>query len=104
MLVLLMDRSVTWGWSQQVCAEVHRPPATIQSGSSVHGIRAVWDVPNAALDFPLPWPPIHGTIHVSHLGHCASHGCVRLLAENAAILFSLVKQEEIEHTRVVVEH
>lgn len=47
---------------------------------------------------------IHGTIYASRLGHRASHGCVRLLPENAAILFSLVEQEGIENTRIVVEH
>jgi lipoprotein-anchoring transpeptidase ErfK/SrfK len=47
---------------------------------------------------------IHGTIHVSRLGHRASHGCVRLLPTNAAILFSLVEKEGLANTRIVVEH
>jgi lipoprotein-anchoring transpeptidase ErfK/SrfK len=46
---------------------------------------------------------IHGTMYVSRLGTRASHGCVRLLPANAAILFSLVEQEGAANTRIVIE-
>lgn len=36
---------------------------------------------------------IHGTNEVRHLGHPASHGCVRLAPGNAAKLYSMVKAE-----------
>ena len=36
---------------------------------------------------------IHGTEAVGHLGHTASHGCVRLDPRNAATLFRLVRAE-----------
>lgn len=36
---------------------------------------------------------IHGTNEVRHLGHPASHGCIRLAPGNAAKLFNLVKAE-----------
>ena len=36
---------------------------------------------------------IHGTNEVSHLGHAASHGCVRLAPSNATKLFNMVKAE-----------
>ena len=36
---------------------------------------------------------IHGTNEVRHLGHPASHGCVRLAPQNATKLFNLVKAE-----------
>ena len=36
---------------------------------------------------------IHGTGAVGHLGHPASHGCIRLAPENAARLFSMVEKE-----------
>jgi hypothetical protein len=36
---------------------------------------------------------IHGTGAVGHLGHTASHGCIRLAPENAAALYEMVKQE-----------
>ncbi|HJE25862.1 MAG TPA: L,D-transpeptidase [Methylorubrum populi] len=46
---------------------------------------------------------IHGTTHTRRLGHAASHGCVRLSQRNAATLFTLVKQQTMARTRVVVE-
>lgn len=36
---------------------------------------------------------IHGSYEVSHLGHPASHGCVRISPTNAAKLYGLVKAE-----------
>ena len=36
---------------------------------------------------------IHGTNEVRHLGHPASHGCIRLAPGNATKLFNLVKAE-----------
>ena len=36
---------------------------------------------------------IHGTTAVGALGHVASHGCVRLAPENAAVLYNLVEHE-----------
>jgi len=44
---------------------------------------------------------IHGSYEISHLGRPASHGCIRLHPENAAILFALVKNN-MKDTRIVV--
>ena len=45
---------------------------------------------------------IHGTDHVRNLGRPASHGCVRLDRQNAATLFSLVRQTGMANVRVVL--
>jgi lipoprotein-anchoring transpeptidase ErfK/SrfK len=45
---------------------------------------------------------IHGTLEVENLGRPASHGCVRLAPENAAILYELVKQNGLANTQVVL--
>ena len=44
---------------------------------------------------------IHGSYEVDYLGQPASHGCIRLHPDNAAILFALVK-EHMKDTRIVV--
>ena len=44
---------------------------------------------------------IHGSYEVSRLGRPASHGCIRLHPNNAAILYRLV-QERVGDTRIVV--
>jgi hypothetical protein len=44
---------------------------------------------------------IHGSYEISRLGRPASHGCIRLHPENAALLFALVK-ERVGDTTIVV--
>jgi hypothetical protein len=58
---------------------------------------------------PMPWAvffhrgyAMHATSEVSNLGRVASHGCVRLRADNAATLYSLVRRQGIANTRIVV--
>lgn len=58
---------------------------------------------------PMPWAvffhrgyAVHGTMEAYNLGHAASHGCVRLRPDNAAILYSLVRREGLANTKVVV--
>ena len=46
---------------------------------------------------------IHGTEHVSRLGAPASHGCVRLHPDNAAVLFALVQKEGMANTRIHIQ-
>ena len=45
---------------------------------------------------------IHGTYETAYLGRPVSHGCVRLLPSNATVLFSLVQEEGISATTIVV--
>jgi lipoprotein-anchoring transpeptidase ErfK/SrfK len=45
---------------------------------------------------------IHGSYEIARLGGPASHGCVRLHPAAAAVLFSLVRQEGMRHTTIVV--
>jgi hypothetical protein len=45
---------------------------------------------------------IHGSYEVKRIGSPASHGCVRLAPENAAILFNLVKADGVLNTQVVL--
>ena len=45
---------------------------------------------------------VHATMEAHNLGHVASHGCVRLRPDNAAILYSLVRRQGMANTKVVV--
>ncbi len=45
---------------------------------------------------------IHGTDQIKRLGQPASHGCVRLHPDNAAILFGMVKAEGMQNMRVEI--
>jgi hypothetical protein len=52
--------------------------------------------------FDLKGHAIHGFNDVPQLGMAVSHGCVRLSPANAAVLFSLVKQEGMANTTVEI--
>ncbi len=58
---------------------------------------------------PMPWSiffhggyAIHGTTDVKHLGHVASHGCVRLDPRDAKALYDLVQEYGMGNTKVVL--
>ena len=58
---------------------------------------------------PMPWAmffhrgyAVHATMEAYNLGHVASHGCVRLRPDNAAILYSLMRRQGLNNTKVVV--
>jgi lipoprotein-anchoring transpeptidase ErfK/SrfK len=58
---------------------------------------------------PMPWSiffyggyAIHGTTDLKHLGHVASHGCVRLDPKNAKLLFDLVQSVGLANTKVTL--
>jgi lipoprotein-anchoring transpeptidase ErfK/SrfK len=45
---------------------------------------------------------IHATEAVGHLGHVASHGCVRLAPQNAELFFDMVKTYGKWNTKIVI--
>lgn len=45
---------------------------------------------------------VHGTDQLSRLGSRASHGCVRLHPDNAALLFSLAQSVGLDNMTVVI--
>ena len=46
---------------------------------------------------------IHGSYDIARLGGPASHGCIRLHPDDAAILFDLVHRQGMRNTTIVVE-
>jgi L,D-transpeptidase catalytic domain len=62
-------------------------------------------------DAPMPYSmfftgrghAIHGSYHIKRLGTRASHGCIRLAPENAAILFGLVSKAGYKNTTIAVK-
>ncbi|QKP78844.1 L,D-transpeptidase [Methyloligella sp. GL2] len=45
---------------------------------------------------------IHGTMDQRYMGRAASHGCVRLMPANAAVLYDLVKEQGMTNTSVSI--
>ena len=46
---------------------------------------------------------IHGSYDIARLGGPASHGCIRLHPNDAAILFNLVQRQGMHNTTIVVQ-
>jgi len=46
---------------------------------------------------------IHGTYETRHIGHRASHGCVRLPTKDAAILFNLVRAHGFDQSQIIID-
>ena len=46
---------------------------------------------------------IHGSYEIARIGSPASHGCIRLHPEDAAILFDLVQRQGMRNTTIVVQ-
>ncbi len=46
---------------------------------------------------------IHGSYDIARLGGPASHGCIRLHPNDAAVLFGLVQREGMRNTTIVVQ-
>jgi len=62
-------------------------------------------------DAPMPYSmfftgighAIHGSYHIKALGTRASHGCVRLAPENAAVLFALIEKAGFKNNTVEIK-
>src|SRR5882724_5991679 len=62
-------------------------------------------------DAPMPYSmfftgighAIHGSYHIKALGTRASHGCVRLAPENAAVLWDLITKAGFKNNTVVIK-
>ena len=58
---------------------------------------------------PMPWAvffkggyAVHGTTEVRRLGTPASHGCVRLLPDNAKLFYQLVQKNGLDSTTIAI--
>ena len=104
-LAVVVDGAETYRWPVSTGLRGHETPA-----GAFHPTRLErhWYSRQYSLT-PMPWAvffhrgyAVHGTMEAYNLGHVASHGCVRLRPDNAAILYSLVRRQGISNTKVVV--
>jgi hypothetical protein len=104
-LSVLIDGAEAYRWPVSTGRRGHETPS-----GSFHPIRLErhWYSRQYELT-PMPWAmffhrgyAVHGTMEAYNLGHAASHGCVRLRPDNAAILYSLMRRQGLGNTKVVV--
>src|SRR5471030_1780968 len=105
-VAVVVDGSETYRWPVSTGKRGHETPS-----GSFRPIRLErhWYSRQYELT-PMPWAmffqrgyALHGTMEAYNLGRAASHGCVRLRPDNAATLFSLMRRQGLDNTKIVVK-
>ena len=104
-LTVIDNGRVMYRWPVSTARKGYRTPTGSWSAKRMH---RMWYSRKYDMS-PMPYSvfynggyAIHGTGAVSRLGRPASHGCVRLHPANAKRFYSLVKQNGMKNTRIVV--
>jgi lipoprotein-anchoring transpeptidase ErfK/SrfK len=90
-----LDGVPQYNWQVSTGRKGHRTPTGLFRPTRMAAVYYSKKYDNAPMPhaiFFLGGFAIHGTEYVRSLGVPASHGCVRLLPANAALLYSLVQQ------------
>ena len=90
------SREGEYDWPVSTGRRGHRTPTGVYHPQRLYKIAFSAKYDNAPMPHSIFFTggyAIHGTGAVGHLGHVASHGCVRLAPDNAAALYDMVKQE-----------
>lgn len=104
-LAVIVDGSETYTWPVSTGRRGYSTPSGVFHPQRLepHWYSHKYD--NA----PMPWSmfffrgyAVHGTVEVRHLGHAASHGCVRLSPDHAHTLFTLIRRVGMRHAKFVV--
>ncbi len=105
-LAVVIDGTEVARWPVSTGVRGHVTPSGV---FRPHDIERHWYSRQYSLT-PMPWAvffhrgyAVHGTMEAYHLGRPASHGCVRLRPDNASILYSLVRRQGLQNTKVVVQ-
>ena len=102
---VVMDGSVRYIWRISTARDAYSAP---NGNFAPEHLERIW-FSKRYYNSPMPYAiffhngyAIHGSYAIDRLGGPASHGCVRLRPEHAAILYDLVQQEGPENTRIVI--
>ena len=103
-MIVFVDGAEQYNWPVSTGLRGYSTPSGTYAASRMHEmwVSKEWDdapMPHAVF-FTKDGHAIHGTNEVKRLGKAASHGCVRLSPKNAALLYSLVAKNGLEHTQI----
>jgi lipoprotein-anchoring transpeptidase ErfK/SrfK len=105
-MTVLLDGVQQYEWPISTGLRGYTTPSGTYTARSMNKIwySRQWDnapMPHAVF-FTKDGHAIHGTYEIKRLGKPASHGCVRLSPENAALLYALVEKTGLKNTEVVL--
>lgn len=103
-MMVLVNGAEKYDWPVSTGLRGYSTPSGSYTASSMNKIwySKEWDdapMPHAVF-FTKKGHAIHGTNEVKRLGKPASHGCVRLAPEHAAMLYDLVARHGLENTQI----
>jgi uncharacterized protein (TIGR02246 family) len=106
MMTVSLDGMETYEWPVSTGKAGYSTPSGTYTATSMNEIwySKQWDnapMPHSIF-FMKDGHAIHGTLDAKNLGQPVSHGCVRISPENAATLYSLVGENGLENTQVVL--
>jgi len=105
-MTVTVDRLVTYVWPVSTGMAGRDTPSGTFAPNRMDADHHSQEWDNAPMPytifFDMHGHAVHGFASITHLGSPASHGCVRLAPQNAAILFDLVKMEKMHDTTVVI--
>lgn len=105
-MTVSLDGSELYRWPVSTGRAGYTTPSGTYTATSMNEIWYSKEFDNApmphAVFFIRDGHAIHGTYEVKNLGKPVSHGCVRISPENAAKLYELVRENGLEHTKVVL--
>lgn len=102
---VVIDGSVRYIWKISTARDAYSAP---NGNFAPEHLERIW-FSKRYYNSPMPYAiffhngyAIHGSYAIDRLGGPASHGCVRLHPEHAAILYDLVQQAGPENTRIMI--
>jgi hypothetical protein len=105
-MTVFLDGEEKYRWPVSTGKAGYSTPSGAYTATSMNEIWYSKEFDNApmphAVFFMRDGHAIHGTFDVKNLGKPASHGCVRISPQNAAILYELVRENGLENTKVVL--
>jgi lipoprotein-anchoring transpeptidase ErfK/SrfK len=105
-MTVFLDGVETYEWPVSTGKQGYSTPTGTYTATSMNEIwhSKQWDnapMPHSIF-FMKDGHAIHGSYDVKDLGKPVSHGCVRISPENAATLYTLVAENGLENTQVVL--
>jgi uncharacterized protein (TIGR02246 family) len=105
-MTVFLDGVETYDWPVSTGKQGYSTPTGTYTATSMNEIwySKQWDnapMPHSIF-FMKDGHAIHGSLDVKDLGKPVSHGCVRISPENAATLYTLVAENGLENTQVVL--
>ncbi len=105
-MTVSLDGVETYDWPVSTGKQGYSTPTGTYTATSMNEVwySKQWDnapMPHSIF-FMKDGHAIHGSNDVKDLGKPVSHGCVRISPENAAMLYTLVAENGLENTQVVL--